>query len=294
MSKKIMKRLICGVLAATSMAACVVTSTACETNNPKVELQLSFNGETYTLNYKLYRELAPTTVKHFLALAENGYYDGLCVHSYEESLKRLQTGAYSYTDAEDDVDGLVYKNYYETVKGYENFPVSVWMDVEKTNPTYTLYGEFEDNNFKVESGSLRQTYGSLTMYYTAKNTEDRVYVPYLKEEKAGEVARRAYKYNSATSMFYISLSNSSTRNNDYCTFAELEEASEDTLEAFEEALNAYIEANYSDEETDETFTTKYTVTVDEDDAIVGSKKNTATYYVPAKPIVIEKVTVKGY
>lgn len=294
MSKKMMKRLICGVLAATSMAACVVTSTACETNNPKVELQLSFNGETYTLDYKLYRELAPTTVKHFLALAENEYYDGLCVHSYEESLKRLQTGAYSYTEAEDDADGLVYKNYYETVKGYENFPVSAWLDVEKTNPTYTLYGEFEDNNFKVESGSLRQTYGSLTMYYTNKTTDERVYVPYLKEEKKGEVARRDYKYNSATSMFYISLSNSSTRNNDYCTFAELEEESEDTLKAFEEALKEYIEANYGDGETDETFTTKYTVTVDEDDAFVGNQKNTATYYVPKKPIVIEKVTVKGY
>ena len=294
MSKKIMKRLICGVLAATSMAACVVTSTACETNTPKVELELSFNGETYVLDYKLYREVAPTTVKHFLALAENGYYDGVCVHSYAESLQRMYTGAYSATDAADDDDGLVYKNYYETVKGYENFPVSVWMDVEKTNPTYTLYGEFEDNNFKVESGSLRQTYGSLTMYYTDKATEDRVYVPYLKEDKKGEVARRDYKYNSATSMFYVSLSKSSTRNNDYCTFAELEEASEDTLEAFEEALKAYIEANYGDEETNETFTTTYTVTVDEDDAIVGSQKNTATYYVPAKPIVIKKVTVKGY
>lgn len=288
-----MKRFICGVLAATSMAACVVTSTACETNTPKVEMELSFNDETYTLDYKLYREVAPTTVKHFLALAENGYYDGLCVHNYEESAKKMYTGAYSYTDAEDDADGLVYKNYYETVKGYENFPVSVWMDVEKKNPTYTLYGEFKGNNFNVENG-IRQTYGSLTMYYTNKSTEQKVYVPYLKEEKKGEVAHRAYKYNSATSMFYISLSNSSPTTNDYCVFAELEEASEETLKAFQEALETYIEANYGDKDSDESFTTKYTVTVDEDDAIVGDKKNTTTYYVPAKPIVIKKVTVKGY
>lgn len=289
-----MKRLICGVLAATSMAACVVTSTACETNKPKVEMELSFNGETYVLDYTLYRELAPTTVKHFLALAENGYYDGLCVHNYEESLKKMHTGAYSYTDAEGDIDGLVYKNYYETVKGYANFPVSVWMDVEKTNPTYTLYGEFEENNFKVESGALRQTYGSLTMFYTDKATEDRVYVPYLKEDKKGEVARREYKYNSATSMFYISLSKSSTRNNEYCTFAELEEASEDVLKDFEEDLKAYIDANFDSEGDDANFTTKYTVTVDEDDAIVGNMKNTDTYYVPKAPIVIKKITVKGY
>lgn len=287
-----MKRLICGVLACASMTACVATATACETNHPEVEMTISFNGESYTLNYKLYRQLAPRTVAHFLWLADNNYYDGLCVHNYEEGVEKMYTGAYSYTDAADDADGLVYKPYYETVKGYENFPVSVWMDKDKENSLYTLCGEFEENHFNVESGSLRQTYGSLTMYYTDKDTTKSVCVEYL-GEKAGELAYREYGYNSATSMFYISLSNSSTRNDEYCTFAELKESSEDTLEAFEAALEAYIEDNFSDEESDETFTKEYTVTVDEDDEILD-KKNTEIYYVPSAPIVIKSVEVKKF
>lgn len=287
-----MKRILCGVLVATSMSACVATATACETNYPEVEMKITFNSESYTLGYKLSRQVAPRTVKHFLALAENGYYDGLCVHNYEESLEKMYTGAYSYTDAESDEDGLVYKPYYETVQGYENFPVSVWMDKAKETPLYTLCGEFEENYFSVESGALRQTFGSLTMYYTEKNTTDRVCVEYL-GEKAGELAYREYAYNSATSMFYISLSKSSTRNNEYCTFAELKESSVTTLENLKENIKEYIAENFENEETDETFTNKFTVNVNEDDGLVDSKSS-EVYYVPSSPIVIEKVTVKKF
>lgn len=294
MSKNSMKRFVCGVLALTSMTACVVTSTACETKNPTVKMTIAFNGEEYVLDYKLYRELAPTTVKHFLYLAENNYYDGLCVHNYEEAGAKMYTGAYTYNDEkEDNESGLTYKNYYEVVAQYVQnghaFPASVWMDKEKEQPTYTLYGEFEENNFEVESGSLRQTFGSLTMYYSTKNSDDGVYTQYVSNPE--KLATREYKYNSATSQFYISLSNSSTRNDDYCTFAELEEKSEETLKAFQEALEEYIEENYEDEDGDSTFTKKYTMTIDEDDKFVGTKKNTTTFYVPEKQIKIVSVVV---
>ena len=304
MSKNMFKKFVCGVLALTSMSACVATATACETKYPAVQLTIEFNGETYTLDYKLNRQVAPTTVKHFLWLADNGYYDGLCVHNYEEGAEKLYTGAYTYTEEEGNESGLVYKQYYDEIAKFENykdFPVSVWMNVtekdgKKTpvDPTYTLYGEFEDNNFEVESGALRQTFGSLTMYYSNKSTSDRIYTPYLSEDRAGDYARREYKYNSATSQFYISLSNSSTRNEEYCTFAEMEEKSEEVLEAFKEALEAYIEENYDDEDSDATFTKKQTVTIDEDDKLVGTKKNTTTFYVPEKPIIIKKVEVKKF
>ena len=289
MSKNIAKRLISGVLALASMTACVATATACETNTPSVEMVLSFNGNPYVLNYKLYREIAPRTVKHFLWLADKGYYDGLCVHSYEEGAEKMYTGGYTYSEDGD----LVYKEYYTEVKKYEDFPVSVWVAKTGDEFLYTLCGEFEDNNFTVENGSLRQTYGSLTMYYTEKDSTESVGVEYLGDYKTGERAYREYQYNSATSLFYISLSNSSTRNNDYCTFAELEESSEENLEEFEEALETYIEENFDDEESEDTFTKQETVTVDTDDPYEDGK-NTATYYVPSKPIIIEKVTVKKF
>ena len=291
MSKNIAKRFISGVLALASVTACVATATACETNYPEVQLTISFNGEDYKLDYKLSRQVAPRTVAHFLWLADNGYYDGLCVHNYNESTEIMYTGAYSYSEEGD----LVYKEYYDVIKGYENFesfPVSVWAEKNKDNPLYTLAGEFKDNNFNVENGSMRQTFGSLTMYYTDKNTTDEVAIEYLGERK-GEFAYRDYEYNSATSQFYISLSDSSTRNNDYCTFAELKESSEDVLEAFEEALETYIEDNFDEENTDDTFTTNTSVTIDADDQFVDGKK-TATYSVPSKPIVIKSVEVKKF
>ena len=105
--KKTLKKITCGILAAVSVFGCAATLTACETSHPEVEMKVEFNGETYTLDYKLYRELAPQTVKHFLWLADNGYYDGLCVHDYSQNdYLRLYTGAYSVAEAEDDADGL--------------------------------------------------------------------------------------------------------------------------------------------------------------------------------------------
>ena len=134
--KKIMKKALCTLLAAVSVIGCATSLTACETANPEVEITVDFNGKPYEMKYVLYRNTAPQTVKHFLWLAGNGYYDGLCVHDYSQSdYLRMYTGAYAATDAEDDADGLVYKKYYETIKSYSNygkFPVSVWMEIYTT------------------------------------------------------------------------------------------------------------------------------------------------------------------
>ncbi len=287
MSKNMMKRMICGVLAMTSMAVCVATATACETNTPNVELTLSFNGEEYVLNYELDRRVAPRTVKHFLTLAENGYYDGLCVHNYESSGNKLYTGGYTYEN-----ESLVAKEYFEIVNGYENFPVSVWQDEAKANPLYTLTGEFEKNHFNVEKGKFLQTFGSLTMYYNSINSDKEVYVDRLDPEKDG-VRELDYKYNATTSLFYISLSRNSTTLEEYCTFAKLEESSEDTLKEFVDDLEEYIDEHYNSDDEDNTFTEATAVTVNAGDPMLENK-TTVTYYVPQQPIVIKNVKVKSY
>lgn len=293
MFKKGMKKAVCAILAVTGVCASLATFTACETNHPEVEMKIEFNGETYKLDYKLYRKLAPATVNHFLKLAENGYYDGLCVHDYDMSASRLYTGGYSYDDSADN-GGLVYKDYYNVVKGYTiDDPASfwrVWTDSTKTTPTYTLYGEFEGNNYVVESGAKKPEFGSLTMYYTAKDTDARVSV--VKSD--GEIGSRAYANNSATSLFYIALSSESGSDN-YCTFATLEDDSVETLEALQEAIETYIEDNYGDdEENEEDFVTETYLYVDEDDAYVGGHNGRVAYDVPNEPIVIKSVKVKKY
>ena len=297
---KNMKKIVCNTLAVLSASACLGLATACETAHPEVEMTITFNGVDYTLEYELYRNIAPSTVEHFLWLVDNDYYNGLCVHNYDASSLKMYTGAYSVaTDAEDE-DGLTYKEYYTTIAGFENyadFPVSVWQDVEKTKPLYSLAGEFETNGFTVENGAKKQSFGSLTMYYTDKETKVKSYVPYRSEEKEGQMATREYKYNSATSQFYISLSTAESLNTKYCTFATLKEDSVEVLQDLQEAITNYIEDTYEVEEGESAvseFTTKQTVTVDIDDPYTGDKNKTQTFLVPNEPIVIKEIMTKKY
>lgn len=295
--KKTLKKITCGILAAVGVFGCATTLTACETAHPEVEMKIEFNGETYKLEYKLYRKVAPATVNHFIWLADNGYYNELCVHDYsEDDYLRMYTGAYSVAEAEDDADGLDYKKYYDTIatyKNYKSFPVSVWEDSEKKKPTYTLKGEFSDNNFRVESGALKETFGSLTMYYHdisdyEATAESKVY---MIRADGKDPSKCDYRYNYTTSMFYISLSETTVTNKAYCTFATLKEDSKAKLEALQEALEDYIADNYSESES---FTESETVNVCEDDPQLGDHSVTETFSVPKKPIVIKSVKVTKY
>ncbi len=292
--KKTIRKLTCSLLAAVSVFGCAATMSACETNYPKVEMVLEFNGVSYTLDYKLYREIAPATVQHFLWLADNGYYDdGLCVHDYDSTGARMYTGSYT-TDTDSSAATLVYKKYFDEIKGYSNFsefPQAVWFDSDKALPTYTLKGEFEDNDFGVESGFLQETYGSLTMYYEHINKDEEAdQTVYFANGADTGISDRKYQYNHTTSAFFISMTTNPKTNNNYCTFATLEEDSEEVLEDLQEAIENYISANY---ESEEEFTQEVTVDLFEDDEQIDSK-NTAEYDVPLQAIVIKKVTVKKY
>ena len=159
-----LKRLISTVLAMTAVSACTATFASCESARPEVKITLSFQGENYELDYVLYRKIAPATVAHFLALADEGYYDKMCVHDYSDA--RLYTGGYKYQAGAEN-GGLVYENYYDFVKTHD-VPKTVF-DVVTGAPTYTLYGEFATNSFEVENGNLNEEFGSLGMFYTEKS-----------------------------------------------------------------------------------------------------------------------------
>lgn len=289
MFKKTMKKILCGALAVTSVVACMGTMTACETNHPEVEMKIEFAGETYKLEYKLYRKVAPNTVNHFIWLAENGYYNELCVHNYVEDSK-LYTGAYSAATDEDDDDGLVYKDYFAFAEKTKKYPHSVWMDREKTMPTYTLYGEFQNNDFQVKNNPVKESFGSLSMYYHAFDTSARVYA-LRADSDDGAVSGREYRYNCATSMFYINLSNSNTVNKAYATFAMLDKDSKDDLKDLQEAIKEYAEKNYGDE--DESFVKSVSVNVSEHDNVIDETVS-VSYKVPQTAIVIKSVKVTKY
>ena len=276
---KTVKKVVSGILAISATVACVGTISACETSHPKVAITLEFQNEEYVLEYKLYRNIASSTVKHFLALVDAEYYDGVCIHDYDGE-DAMYTGGYTYTAGADN-GGLVGKNYYEIAPTVENFSHSVWFDEAQTKPTYTLYGEFSDNDYKVTNGAVQESFGALSMYYTEKDCEDTVWV---KRGDGNGVSEKKYGYNSATSMFSISLASTSSVNAKYCTFATLEEDSADELKALQQAVKDYA--------GEDEFTTDYTVRVDEDDAFIGEHNETATYAVPDAPIVIKTIKIK--
>ena len=150
------KKWLSGVLATVCSVGCLGCMTACQTDRPKVQMEITFQNESYVLDYTLYRKVAPATVEHFLTLAGNGYYDGVIVHDYDNT--RMYTGAYEYGDKSVD-SGLKYKPYYEIVKEYSYFPISVYTQ-GKTQALYTLCGEFADNHIQVSNGEKKETYGA--------------------------------------------------------------------------------------------------------------------------------------
>ncbi len=274
-----LKKLISGILATTAAFGCVGMLTACETAHPEVRITVSFEDKEYELNYTLYRKFAPATTTHFMKLVEEGYYDGLCVHNYADN--RMYTGAYSYNAESEEDGGLVYKKYYDIVKDYSDFPISVYTEDDKA--TFNLCGEFADNDFKWEKGAPKtETFGSLTMFYTdKKSNEDRVSVDHPDSE---ERLARNYNENSATSQFFISLTDTEKTNTKYCTFALLDAEGVETLSSLRAAIDAYLADNEEGKE-------EVTLDVDEDDAFVGESNLTAKYTVLASPIVIEKIEI---
>ncbi|MBQ8658269.1 MAG: peptidylprolyl isomerase, partial [Clostridia bacterium] len=261
MFKKALKKILCATLALGSVVASAATFAGCTTDRPEAEIKIEFNDKTYTLEYTLYRKIAPATVSHFIKLADGGYYKNMLVHDYADS--KMYTGGYEYKA--DDLAGslaLNYeKDYFATVAGYKNFPITVWDDENRKEPTYTLYGEFSKNNFQVENGALKQSYGALTMYYTPKDTEETVTIK--RADGDGYTNGKGYEYNSATSLFSINLSTTETSNTSYCTFAKLSSDSKSTLEKLQKAIASYINTLGTEEDAENEFTESVTVYVNE-------------------------------
>lgn len=285
---KNVKKIICGALAAVSAFGCAATLTACETSHPEMEMEIEFLGETYVLSYEMARNVTPATVNHFIWLVDNGYYNGLCVHDYDADSKMF-TGAYKAAAEATDADGLAYVSYYSEIAKYENyasFPYSVWLDSEKKTPTYTLYGEFENNNAQVENGKINEKFGSLSMYYydSSKYEASNTDVWGARETDSEKLYKRTYDKNSATSLFYMNLQeDANSYNKSYCTFATLSEDSVDVLKDLVEAI-----------EDQDDFVEAHSVRVLEDDAVLGEYEMSVSFNVPQKEIKIKSIKMTKY
>lgn len=269
----------------------------CETKRPEISIKLSFNGQTYEMEYKLYRNMYPQTVAHYLELIDMGYFDGTVIHDYQSD--RMVGGGYEY-EGDDVEDDLAAKDYDAATKDengnvtLEN--VSVWADENKESAYNTLYGEFSANGFTVENNGLTNSLGSIgTYYYTPIKTTGDAPRVWVQLNSDNSMDTRPYSYNSAKSMFYLYTGSSGTDSN-YCTFGVLKDSGDqETFQSLLDAIKEYTleTLNGGDEEGAEVFTSEVSMTIEDEYWSEDSYEN-VTFNVPKAQIVIESVRVLKY
>lgn len=283
------------ILASVLVIGCAFMFTACESRRPKISMNISFNGETYTLNYKLYRDLYSQTVAHYIELVDLDYFDGTVIHDYKSG-DRMIGGGYTYDDLEngdvmDDLREIGYDSFTTNESGEVSLKnITVWKDADRTVATNRLRGEFSDNGFIIKNGTgLSNAYGTLGTYsYVPESKEPHVYYKYS-GSKDGTGHSEYYK-NSTTSLFYIFTASSGSSESRYCVFGEL--ADEDSKTALDDLLAAigdYVDTLGDDAE----FTQTKEDVVIQDEFVDGGSYN-VDFEVPQSKIVIENVDVVKY
>lgn len=272
------------ILAAVLLAGCLAFA-ACTGSHPEIEMRITFNGEEYTLTYRLYRNYYRQTVDHYMDLIEAGFFDGTVINDYQSD--RMIGGGYRYEGDGDELIPLDYDAATTDENGNVTLrSITVWEDADRTVATNRLHGEIAGNGFSVEDGGLTNTLGALGTY-TYVNSSEKKQMTYLYSSVDGYGQSEYYK-NSFTSLFYIcTRANASVGN--YCVFGELaDDASEDAFDDLRDAIEAYIE----DQELD-SFTEPESDVRIYDEYVDGGSYN-VDFAVPVEPIVIETIRVTKY
>ena len=259
MNKKKLRRSL-AVLSAAGLAVLSMGMLAgCDTKRPEITITYTFNGNDYEVDYTLSRDATPQTVRHFIELADAGYYNdkGFCIHDYDSSY--LRTGAYTF----DEEGELKEYDYFAEVKRLEAeegaaFTQSVYFtDLsnadKKGDALYTVYGEMT-GQYTYTGTRYSHVQGALVMYYPSKEAFTGTVT--VERNDGGDnnngekyQANTPYDYNSATAMFYTFLGQSDgTADKDYCVFGMATKYEEQMTNGLLKAIADYQEAYSEDEE----------------------------------------------
>jgi cyclophilin family peptidyl-prolyl cis-trans isomerase len=227
-----------------------------EAKNPVVTLDVEGYGQ---VKIELYPEYAPNTVKTFIKLVQNGYYDGKIFYgtdgqavaagmslttseeysddSYDEDGNLIEgaVAETSQTAEEDelrvsDLDKSVVPYVSEDSEEYDTLNEDE-IGSEDTDYKVTIPGEFVANGYN--NNTLRFEYGTVGIYrydYTQ-------YVSSLSTES----------YNSGSSLFFIETKEDSTLNGQYAAFGKVIEG----MDIIEQLMNLPLAETEDDEETSE-------------------------------------------
>lgn len=313
MAIKNIRKLILAV-AATLVVGFSAAASACtiETAHPGASITFEFNNKTYVVEYTLYRNMYPNTVKHFIELADNGFYDGMIIHDYSSA--DWITGGYEYNaesysalSENNDVMSEYFENYSKENKYTElfkagKFTSSVYSNIDfrgegadekrVINEKYalpTVMGEFSDNiNQEIENGALTAGVGCLKMFYYAKETTQKVYVT----PTADQIIGADYKSNCATSLFSVQVgSGSSYSSSKYCVFAKVNDTAK--LQDFVDDVTRYFTDTYGSGSE----TLSASVRVDNYDSFSKESEDVGIdtkFSVPKTPVIVKSVKITKY
>ena len=326
MSNKIKKACLAAALAA--LVGVSAGASACGTSkHPNARITIEFNEKTYVIDYMLYRNMYPQTVQHFIELADSGFYTDMIVHDYKSS--DWFTGAYSYNAEQEVADengtvSLVATDYISAYsrsamadylganckeQAYYNlvsagiksgsFSASVYSRtvynkdeevVDSADALPTVIGEFSENGHKIKDDKgLTASYGALKMYYYSKDVK-----PVFVKNSFGQILPRDYSYNSATSLFALQVSNSSSYNaSKYAVFGQLKnDKSKEILEDLTDAISDYA-TNLS---SSASWNTSVAMQVDKLDSFAdeGGRDIDVNFTVICMPLIIRSVKITKY
>lgn len=289
------------------MATAVAATTACgaETKHPEIKITVEFNQETYVLDYVLYRNMYPNTVRHFIELADSGIYDNMLIHDYKSS--DWLTGGFAYDKAEYDAAAEInaYADYLEehsleasymelfangklTPTVYANYVFEGNNRVlVKDSALPTLIGEFYNNvKQEIEKGALSAEQGTLKMYYYEKETTNKVHVTPTDDQI---IWNADYKTNCATSVFAMQVgSSSSIGASSYCVFGKMESTTK--LVELINAINDYY-TNSDDSKTIPVDDVNVDNLVEKFSSEAADKGIEVDFSLPTLPIIIKTVKV---
>ena len=232
------------ILAVAAIIAYVCYGITKGNKNPVATMEVSYvdgdgNQKTGTVKIELYPDVAPESVKNFIALANNGFYDGLTFHRIEKDFvvqggdkKGDGSGSASYSDLFQTFEVTKIENKKATLTSKKNLSIKevdqssipketnvgdiIWFKDGKyqkdiTDYTYSIKGEFAangvNNNLKFEKGVVGMARSDYSSYV-------------LTEEG----------YNSASSQFFfVTTDKKSSLNNlnqNYASFGKVIEGYE--------------------------------------------------------------------
>ncbi|MCM1439077.1 MAG: peptidylprolyl isomerase [Roseburia sp.] len=302
MKFKKLGRIMCTLALAGAAVAASAAMGGCSNGHAEAKITIEYDGVSYVLEYTLYRNMYPQTVKHFIELADSRFYDNTIIHDYQTSY--WYGGGYGYEEGDTEANELSYKqSYAEGTEGLLDYleeaskeseydalaasgklTPSVFRDFingKPDQPYNTLIGEFSANNHKIENGALSNSYGALRFYYH-NISDDKVAKTHVYLDKQGSPAgvMGEYRYNRATSLFSIQTGTSTSSDSSHCVFATLNNAQ--TLRDLRTAVTKSYD--YLDVKA----------YVENNDELLGINKNEATYRITKTAIIVKSVRITTY